>query len=863
MGFIQAFSQGEPGGYDYAWDDYPDSDFGPLVINFDYTGVRDIEHAPDAGIHPRIYFNPSDVPEIKNRLTTTSSGQEIMAQVHAFTTLLNLGYTAGGYNHNYSYGSDSFGNKRIDNPGKWDSSDIYEDLVNEIPTALDGVDTKRRYLLSSVMALEAFECLMMEGEMDSDTGMDYDTRASNLATAMAYWAELVLGDPDLNWNNYNYFGGEQMALCYDINFNAMTVAQQDLVREALAEIIPSEPRYGAETDPYATTSNWVGLNTFEILTNLAIEDELGYNESLTIEYMRAYRKFLNYGFYESGTPYEGMGKNYQFVSVLVAMAKRGYSLLGHPYVRNYGNNFLAAITQPYGHSFTSTDVWGGSGWDNEIGGYKFNPNDAVGLKWAFPDDSGIDFMWRNYIGEFYKNNSTGYVYQSIEPTSNGYHNHMIPAAIFALDYESGDFAVKAEEALESESYFAPERGLAIIRSGFEQDDMMMHFHCRQDLGGHTHGDRNSFAMSALGRIWMRYTFGSEFQETEYHSTILIDDIGIKINPKDGKKARMPGSILGFSDIETSAQVSGDATYAYSWEWDWESRPSTQDHSQLGINGWEAVTETWNDFRYQAGAEDYHNLSFYDYAHWKDPFRLERMVKRPYNTMERVYRTAAMIRGDYPFLIIADDVQKDQEIHNYKWLGQMASDLVVHSTDVNFDYNDYKSDIILEETGGNRRLLIRVLNNNDYCSHQLQINGEPASATYHAGGSVISDAKIKSDSTINFYGGTLVELQAGFEAEAGSIFVADNENCSNDNYVPGYLETLTPGINGNNPITRLVVEADVVSPDFRILLYPHNAGDVLPTTSWNEDKTEVTVTIDGQSNVIGFNVTNGKTEVVVD
>ena len=133
----------------------------------------------------------------------------------------------------------------------------------------------------------------------------------------------------------------------------------------------------------------------------------------------------------------------------------------------------------------------------------------------------------------------------------------------------------------SESFFAPERGLAIMRSGYEEDDMMVHFHCRQDMGGHTHGDRNSFAMSALGRIWMRYTFGSNFQETEYHSCILVDDIGIKINPKDGQKARMPGKILGFSDNSTSAQVSGDATYAYTWEWDWESRHMKSIPSSFG------------------------------------------------------------------------------------------------------------------------------------------------------------------------------------------------------------------------------------------------------------------------------------------
>ncbi len=856
--------QSQPGGFDYEWTNYPPSDFAPLSIGFNYTGVRAIEHAPAAGIHPRIYFGPSEIPDIQNRLTTTTSGQEALAQMHAYTTLLHLSYgVTGGYNHNASYGLDSDGNRRIDNAGKWNSHDIYYKLIANDPTALDGVDNKRRYLLGSVMALEALECLVLAGQTDSDTGLSYNNRATDLATAMTFWADLVNGDPLLNSNNYNHFAGEQMALCYDINFNSMTIAQQDKVRTALAAIIPASPRYGALTEPYATTSNWVGLNTFEILTNLAIEGEAGYNATLTHEYMRSYRKFLNYGWYGSGTPYEGMGKNYQFVSVLVAMAKRGYSLLGHPHVRTYGNNFLPAIAQPYGYAFTGTDVWGGSGWDVETGGYKFNTNDAVGLKWAFPNDTGVDFMWRNYIGEWYKNNSTGYVYQNIEPTTNGYHNHLIPAAVFAQDYQAGSFETQAQAALQSESYFAPERGLAILRSGYDQDAIAVHFHCRQDLGGHTHGDRNSFAMSALGRIWMRYTFGGAFQETDYHSCVLVDDIGIKVNSKDGAKARMPGTILGFTENGTDAQVAGDATYAYSWEWDWESRSSTQDHSQLGVNNWEKVLETWNDFRYQAGTETYHNIPFYDYAHWNSAGNLERMVKRPYNTMDRVYRTVAMARGTYPFVVVTDDIQKDQSVHNYKWLGQVASDLQVLSTDMNLDYSDYRNDVILSETnGGTRRLLVRVLNNNDYCAHILDVNGTPPSNTYDAASLVRSDATVANGTVTNFFGGDCVELNPRFEAILGCDFLADIVPCTGAGNTPAYLETLTPGINGNNPITRLVVEADVVSPDFRILLYPHNAGDPLPVTAWNATKDQFTVTIAGQVNTVDFTVVNDKTNIQI-
>jgi len=394
----RALAQALPGGFSDNWANYAADTLGPAVIIFDTTGLKLIDTVPPAGIHPRVYFGPDDLSGIKDKLLNTASGQEVLAQLHAYTTLLHLGYNSNGtYNYNSSYGSDSDGNRRIDNAGKWDRSVPFKALYSNDPSALNGMPNKDRYLLASVMALEAFECLILSGTVDPDTGLAYNDRALLLGKAMSMWAQIVYGHNELNWNNYNYFGGVHMALAYDLNYNSMSTNQQDSVRLCLAEIVPPAPRYGSQTKSYSTTSNWVGLNSFELLTNFAIENETGYNTTLTHDYMRSYWNFITYGWYASGTPYEGLGKNYQFVTTMIAAAKRGYSLLGHPHVRAYGNDFLPKIIQPYGHAFIGTDVWGGSGWDTEIGGYKFNASDVIGLKWAFPDEENIDFVWRNYI----------------------------------------------------------------------------------------------------------------------------------------------------------------------------------------------------------------------------------------------------------------------------------------------------------------------------------------------------------------------------------------------------------------------------------------------------------------------------------
>ena len=413
LNFCLIAQSNQVGGFGYNWSKYDKSyeqGLGQRTVIFDSTDMRAIAHAPEIGTHPRVFFGPSEIPDIKNRLSTTRSGQAITDQIHAFTTLLHFG--AANYNHNSSYGSDSEGNRWIDNSGFWDSKSYYDKLVAEDASVWDGVEIKRKHITACAMALEAFECLMNEGETDVDTGLSYEERSRELARAMAFWASLALSDSDVNASNdnFNHFGGTHMALAYDLNYNAMTTTQRDLVRKAIAKIIPDQPRHGGHLMAFANTSNWSTLNSFEIIFNLAIEGEPGYKPQLTEKWMRALHNFITYGWYPSGAGYEGLGKNYQFVTTLIACAKRGYSLLAHPHVKAYGREFLPAILQPFGHGFTSYDVWGGSGHDAVLGGYKNSPSDIIGLKWIFPNDEKIDFMWRNYIEKSVAHKSEGYVY---------------------------------------------------------------------------------------------------------------------------------------------------------------------------------------------------------------------------------------------------------------------------------------------------------------------------------------------------------------------------------------------------------------------------------------------------------------------
>lgn len=801
IGFTQLVQSqsSQVGGFIYEWSSYTNDEstgLGPRIVNWDSTDLAPIVHAPAVGVHPRVYFGPSEMPDILNRLDNTASGNEAKATIHAYATLLHLG---ASYNQNASYALDPDGNRYISNSGAWNMEPYYTALKNHDPTVWDGVPIKTRHRTAALMSLEAFMCLFYPSDNDPDVGLDYATRAADLADAMSFWASLSINDPNTNPNgqNFNNFGGTHMALCYDLNYNNLSVSQRDSIRQVLSQIIPDSPRHGGETTCYANTSNWSTLNSFEIIINLAMEGEPGYKPQLTTEWMRALHTFINYGWYPSGAGYEGLGKNYQFVTTLIACAKRGYGLLSHPHVRAYGEEFLPAIMQPFGAGFTSYDVWGGSGYDEERGMYKFNSSDAVGLKWAFPSSEKIDFVWKNYIQEFHQNDSKGYVYAQVYP-DDSYNNYLIPAAVFAKDYSTDDWQSQAN-TVQSTDYVAEDRGLTVFKSDVDSLGLSTQFHARQDMGGHTHGDRLDFTLSGLGRIWIRKSYGgSQFQTSKYHSMVLVDDKGVPVGDPDGDKCRQPATLLNYSITPNLSKAAGDATYAYNWEYHWSPQSPGNDHPWLGNNGWEAVNESWNDFLVTPQSEAHYSTPFYDYGHWTQPGKLERMVKREYNTMDKVVRNIGLFRGNHPMVLVVDDIQKDSSVHNYKWLGQIARDLSLDYYDVNLSNTDYRCDIVLKEPSslGNRRLLVRVLENNGY-------------------------------------------------------------NGSTD---PGYIDTVdyidfftgnpfNPNPNWDRP--RLIIESNSVSPNFKVLLFPFEMGDELPVTNWNETNDTLAILFSDEERLIHF------------
>lgn len=194
------------------------------------------------------------------------------------------------------------------------------------------------------------------------------------------------------------------------------------------------------------------------------------------------------------------------------------------------------------------------------------------------------------------------------------------------------------------------------------------------------------------------------------------------------------------------------------------------------------------------------------------------IRYPHNAVQRALRTLAFVRGANPYLLVVDDIQKDDRERLYEWLMQTGPNTETVSIS-----GSGMTDIVLcdatakrNEEGAvkpqkaDRQLLVRILE-----------MGEPKlSRDYQSRPSVRLESFERKDML----------------APDGRTFGLDK---------------------------RLVIASRAVAPNYKILLYPHRHGDALPVTTWNSDRTELGVEVRGLKDAIAFKRgADGRTRVQI-
>ena len=279
---------------------------------------------------------------------------------------------------------------------------------------------------------------------------------------------------------------------------------------------------------------------------------------------------------------------------------------------------------------------------------------------------------------------------------------------------------------------------------------------------------------------------------------------------------VPGRMVDFEDKPLATFAVGDAKYA--WDWNWKelnggpyTRPQLAGPNAPKLPvGWAKELHSINDFRYQKQDELYQKRPLFESSSWILPDGYTAPVLRqPNYPVQRAFRTVGLVRGQYPYALVLDDIQKDNAVHHYDWVLSVEPDVQIEK----FVYpkQDEKNTQLFDV------FLTGTTTLNKRGAYGNPANGEPL---------------------------LLVRVLERERAKSAAPPVTGD----------AYLTFAT---------RRLVVPTDAVAPNYKVLLYPFRQGDPVPVTTWNNKHDTLTVTIGKQKDTITFKPsTMGKTGLVI-
>jgi len=781
----------------YPYPPSPKSPFGERADGFDSAKLGKV---PAPGVHPRILTSPDERADLENRLKNTDMGRALYA---------NLQDRLKGALHD---------------PKNW-TGDFYNALASGDQAKVQALMKEHGGLPPGVGHYQPFLDVLVWEAFDAWLTQDQE-RGKKVATALTTYVGIikpildaslkaplnddvwrakvtgpVTGSNGSAQGMRDAMGYHALGYAYDFAHPFMDEAQRDAVRTVIAEATAGKLWMGARLPHHFRNWNWCAVGLGQPLLALSIEGEKGYDPRVYKMGVDIAHDYLTYGITPKGCSTEAVGYT-QFGLVwanpfFVAASRRGDNLLTQDHHRSMPDWYLAAM-EPNGTEWTSHG-------DGAVTG----PSLPTLLMWKtfYPNDPAIDFL----LGKARFAGGQDLAKDKL---------HMIEPLLWAADFTGTNTAASLQAPL---TYFDPTRSFLASRSSWDTNALFVEMECRTDSVGssHEHADRGGFTLSAMGRRWAKENFRSP--ETRHHNGILIDGRG------QGFWGG-PGTWLGLADSKDFLIAACDTKDAYDWWWPKEA--TTGDAKMQGryqFPRWDSYKQSWEDFRKVYGDGPFEKDPRPSVvAHWKgfeDKAGGPRMwdedgwpVRLPFNPVKKAFRTLLMARGDHPYSLIIDDIQKDSgktpAEHLYEWVMQTGentdvvsingNDIMLCDASINRDANGQP-----KPKKGDRLLLVRVLNANvpakakDYTtkpSFRLE--------TFERKDSITPDAK---------------------GALAGSrSFGLDK---------------------------RLVIASRAVSPDFKILLYPIRQGDALPVTTWNDKGDAVTLKSGKDTDLIALK--NGK------
>lgn len=617
-----------------------------------------------------MFFTADDLPEIRSRLDSNSDFSRafwpIMQRVNSEMIRNYGGFAEADFSNPTVEELEKYIKPDEARNVRWGMASLYAVLFDDkyLKEVMIGTIVNHAKLLIASREMNA------GGDVRGGTGLKLNERFN-------IW-ETDEFDVQVSWT----IGAAGFALSYDVLYNDMTEEQREIVSEAIAVSTQGRRAYGMDMPLGFAGSNHYGYHGDLAVLLAAIEGEPGFDEETFENISQVLRDYWDVSFTEAGACHEdGYGPDLGLRAGgrgFMVLARRGYNIFETKKFRNFIDYMVREYEPQPGGKF----MGGASG-----GPYaELYPTSTLIARYMYPDSPAANYIYRYLIGDDFERRFRW----------QGWLDWMI----YGDQWEGPE---SREEVLEesglSLTVFYPERGKQVFRSDWSEDALQFTLDARSDafLIGHDRVDRGNITMSALGRNWAFAGDFRLFSSSKMHSLVHIDG---KAQPYKAPSVRF----LCQSDDENGSIAVADLKYAYDWEWTppW---PTVNDSRYLS---WEKEMAGPADLGWPvdylpAWAPDHLYGSETGYSHTNG------LRKRPYNEVEKAIRGTVAARGENPFVVVFDDIQKDRKERTYEWYLQLPTDLEIKK--------QVGRDLILGEIGvepapGEPCLLVRVLRADD-------------------------------------------------------------------------------------------------------------------------------------------------------
>ena len=672
------------------WPSAPKSEYNLTGFDFKLLGSK----VPKPGVYPRILFNSEDVPLLAARVKSTKAGQMALIEMeHLFKKSWWDPKTSDGKVFEKLAKGDVAGLEWDIASGTMPSScpqqfkgqkpGIHNSHVAYIPECLtsmalycllNGDDEHGRKAAAAIASYYKLREPLLD-ELSSVSDSEF---GSSFQRADGSVIPMNGSGGQTHWRtNSGAVAHMNLGLSLDFAGKWMTADEKETMRRIIAKATYGRRAYGQDAPVRFRDVNWVTWDLPDFLAVLAIEGLEGFDPEVYASNCDTVRGFCDWGIDDSGVVYESNGKtpgSFQFFTLsMVALARRGENLWGHPHLRKLLTGQVQ-MTSPNGKVTVNSGTQYAP-FSRQMLSFQF----ADELKAFFPGDRRPDYLLAR-AEQLFKPEDEGMRMWNLKGFSAESYREKVaklprlrlpsptyPGFVHGVLYDSDFQPTKRADLHLPLDFSAPVHGVYSSYSDNTPDAAWINMMVRPDhyLGaGHHHADAGMFHFSALGVDWFTQTQFHQSYDGRYYNLVQVDGHS-EAEPIPGANAyNAAGKYIGAVWNADAGCASADLTYAYSYRW--LTQPSQIWDDKVNSLGWE--------FDPSPGIEKiFAGTARYKLRPWWANYTYSNYIatsRAPFNPMKYVYRSVGLVRGKHPYGFVIDDLNKDGKPHDYGWAAML-------------------------------------------------------------------------------------------------------------------------------------------------------------------------------------------------